>query len=452
MINRRKLSLGMTLGLGSLGFGVANSALGAPQEKGVPVKGFIRVEGQRFIRDENPYYYVGANLWYAAYAASPDLSIGNPGRLEKELDALAALGVNNVRILASSELSPLKNSLNPAIQSSDGTLNEALLVGLDHALALLAQRNMVAVLYLTNFWEWSGGMGTYEAWTNGGKFIDMNDPAYPWPAFPDFVSQFYLNKKALARYEAYVRALVGRTNTVTGKAYKDDPTIMAWQLCNEPRPGGTQAVVDQRMPAYVEWINRSARLIKTLDPHHLISVGHEGPMGCNENLAYTQAAQASPDIDYTTAHIWPQNWSWADAKDLAGTFPTVEAKTKAYIRDSVKVTNALAKPLVIEEFGFPRDDGSYEAGTPTSWRDRFYGVIGSALLESQARKGEIAGINFWAWGGQGRALHDDKRMRPGETAYLGDPPHEPQGWYSVLDTDASTMAAIKELSQQVSKA
>ncbi|GIU67798.1 mannanase [Candidatus Phycosocius spiralis] len=445
------------MGLGGFALGGATSVIAAEQSKPGSAQNFITVDGQRFIREGKPYYFVGANLWYAAYAACPDPKIGNPGRLEKELDTLASLGVNNVRILASSELSPLKNSLNPAIQNPDGSLNEVLLQGLDHSLNLLAQRKMVAVLYLTNFWEWSGGMGTYEAWTNGGKFVEMNDPAHPWPAFPDYVSQFYLNKKALALYEAYVRSLVGRINTVTGKAYVDDPTIMAWQLCNEPRPGGTKAVIDQRMPAYIEWINRSARLIKTLDPHHLVCVGHEGPIGCTDNLAetfnvgYAQLAQASADIDYTTAHIWPQNWSWSNVKDLAGTFPNVETRTKAYIRDSVGIANRLGKPLVIEEFGFPRDAGSFDAGTPTTWRDRFYDLIGAALLESHARKGEIAGLNFWAWGGQARALHDDKRMRPGETAYLGDPPHEPQGWYSVFDNDTSTLAKIKTLSYQVSK-
>ena len=34
-------------------------------------------------------------------------------------------------------------------------------------------------------------------------------------------------------------------------------------------------------------------------------------------------------------------------------------------------------------------------------------------------------------------------MKRGETAYMGDPPHEPQGWYSVFNTDTSTQALIK---------
>jgi endo-1,4-beta-mannosidase len=35
-------------------------------------------------------------------------------------------------------------------------------------------------------------------------------------------------------YKNYVRSIVTRRNSVTGRIYKDDPTIMAWDLANEP--------------------------------------------------------------------------------------------------------------------------------------------------------------------------------------------------------------------------
>ena len=35
----------------------------------------------------------------------------------------------------------------------------------------MGRRGMTAVIYLTNFWEWSGGMMTYLYWTNGGRYM-----------------------------------------------------------------------------------------------------------------------------------------------------------------------------------------------------------------------------------------------------------------------------------------
>ena len=53
------------------------------------------------------------------------------------------------------------------------------------------------------------------------------------------------------------------------------------------------------------------------------------------------------------------------------------------------------------------------------------------------------GSNFWAWNGEARAAHPDARFRDGDLAYMGDPPHEPQGWYGLFDGDASTLALVR---------
>ena len=403
---------------------------------------FVRRDGLHLWAGGARYRFVGTNMWHAAYLGA-QARYGNRRRLTRELNRLAALGLTNVRILGSSELSPLKNSVTPAFRTRSGDYDETLLRGLDFALAEMGDRGMRAVIYLTNFWEWSGGMMTYLYWTNGGRYIDMNDPAHPWPEFPDMVSQFYSSAPAVGLYHDYVRAVVGRTNSVTGTPYVDDPTIMSWQLANEPRPGGSDAIGLRQMPAYLAWIGATARLIKSLDPNHLVSTGSEGTQGCIGRDDCVLQAHAFPEVDYLTAHIWPQNWSWADPKDLAGTWPTVEAKTREYIAVQVAIAQQLGKPLVIEEFGFPRDGGSFDPSAATTFKDRFYDLIYHAVEDSIAKGGPIAGSNFWAWGGEGRAEHADRLFVRGDTSYLGDPPHEPQGWYSVFDSDASTQALIR---------
>ena len=404
-------------------------------------KNFVSVDGGRFTIDGAPYRFVGSNMWYGAYLGAK-APFGDRARLGRELDTLASLGVTNLRVLGGSELSPLRNSLDPAFHAAKPPYNEALLGGLDFLLAEMANRDMRAVIYVGNFWEWSGGFATYLYWTNGGQYIDMNDPAHPWPQFADFSARFYASKLAVALYREYVAALVTHTNTITGRPYRDDPAIMAWQLANEPRPGGSQAFATSNMPLFHAWISDTAKLIKSLDAHHLVSTGNEGLKGCLESDECVIKAHNVPEVDYVTCHIWPLNWSWIDAKDLPGTYARGETLADDYLTQHIAAATTLNKPLVVEEFGLPRDDG-YQAGSPTTFRDRFYSMIYRRVLESTKAGGPVAGSNFWAWGGSGRAQHPDYHARKGDTSYVGDPPHEPQGWNSVFDNDATTLEIIR---------
>lgn len=436
MLNRRELIV------------TASALLASPAIPAARRPSFVRRSGTRFILDGKAYRIAGTNMWYAAYlgAGAP---VGNRDRLKRELDRLHALGINNIRILGSSEFSPLKNSVRPTFRNRTPHFNETLLRGLDHTLAEMGRRGMTAVIYLANFWEWSGGMMTYLYWSNGGRYVNMNDPAHPWPEFPDMSSEFYGHAAAVKMFDDYVRAVVGRRNTVTGRLYRDDPTIMAWQLANEPRPGGSAEAGRRHMKAYLAWIDGTAQLIKSLDPNHLVSTGSEGTMGCIDDVQCVIDAHGSHAVDYVTAHVWPQNWSWADPKNLRGTWTTVERNTREYVTTHIAIARRLNKPLVIEEFGFPRDNGSYDPGSLTTFKDRFYQLIYGAVLDSVRSGGPLQGCNFWAWGGEGRAQHADHHFVRGDTGYVGDPPHEPQGWYSVFDVDLTTQAAIRDYAAAV---
>ena len=112
--------------------------------------------------------------------------------------------------------------------------------------------------------------------------------------------------EAVKHWLRHVRYIVQRTNSLTGVAYRDDPTIMAWELANEPR--AMKAVA-----GYRRWLNQSAVLIKSLDPHHLVTTGTEGRtpfarshLGTDFLHDHSYAA-----IDYATVHVWAQRWGWA---------------------------------------------------------------------------------------------------------------------------------------------
>lgn len=403
--------------------------------------GFIAIDGTGFTRGGRPYRWTGANAWYMAWLGA-DATFGDRARLGRELDRLKAIGVTNLRIMASGEEGPVRNSIKPGFVDQQGAYNGKLLEGLDYAMAEIGRRGMVAVLCLTNFWEWSGGMAN-RLYRATGTWTDMNDPAHPWPAFPDATSKFYANEQAKQGYWDYCRAIITRTNAVTGRRYADDPAIMAWQLCNEPRPGGTEAGIAEGLPHYYQWIDDTAVLIRSLAPNHLISLGHEGTQGANGKEEIV--ARAHANIDYMTVHVWPLNWNWVDGKDLAGSWKAGKARTEDYVATAIRLAKAANKPLVIEEFGFPRDGELYAPDVSAGFREKFYSLLYKmAEKHASSAGGVVSGTNFWAWNGEARARHPDFRFQNGDGpgAYMGDPMHEPQGWYGIFESDKPILAAI----------
>ncbi len=407
---------------------------------------FVTVKDTHFMLGENPYYFVGTNFWYGCYLGSPG-ETGDRERLERELDLLVENGITNLRVLAASEKSEIGNSLTPAVQAAPGEYDEDLLVGLDYLLEAMAKREMKAVVFLNNYWEWSGGMSQYNAWFGDEKACDPMVEG--WVVFMNKSARFYKNREANRAYRKFIKNLINRTNTVNGKKYSEDATIMAWQLANEPRPGeGKEAFLN--VESFYCWIDETAAYIHSLDPNHLVTTGNEGTMGTLESEEVYLKAHASRHLDYITFHIWAKNWSWYNANDKEGTLPTAKVKAKAYFDEHMKLARQLNKPITLEEFGLGRDFEQISEEATVTARDEYFKYMFSLVADSAKTGAPIAGANFWAWGGEGRGQHTDAKWRKGDS-FVGDPPQEPQGLNSVFDTDNSTLKVIKTHYVQMKK-
>jgi mannan endo-1,4-beta-mannosidase len=406
-----------------------------------PERYFVKVDGVRFTQNGKPYYFAGTNMWYGAWLGRAGAA-GDRERLVKELDILAANGITNLRILAASEAWEREKILSPAFQPAPGVVNNDLMIGLDFFLAEMGKRDMKAVVFLNNFWEWSGGMSIYQAWYGGETPIDPNAGG-AWGDFSNQSGRFYSNKAGNDAWRLYIKNLIERKNSVTGKLYKDDPTIMSWQLANEPRPGGNDAVGEANVDAWVRWMDETAGFIKSLDPNHLVSTGNEGTMGSLGSAEHFKRGHISPNIDYLTFHMWAKNWGWFKADSMEKTFPATLANAAKYIDDHIKYATELNKPIVMEEFGLGRDFERNEPGTPTSYRDRYFAMVFGKVEEAMKNSTPLAGTNVWAWGGLGRSPQPDFFWRPGDP-FIGDPPQEPQGLNSLFASDYTTLAIIKK--------
>lgn len=392
----------------------------------------VKVEDGHFAIGDSTYRYVGTNFWYGAILGSKGRG-GDRERLARELDNLKSLGVENLRVLVGGDgREGIPSHIEPVLQTAPGVYNDTILDGLDYLMAELEKRGMKAVLYLNNAWEWSGGYGSYLEWAGEGEAPVPSIEG--WAAYNEYVKKFVHSKKARELALNHVKFITGRTNRYTGKPYKESPALMSWQIANEPRAFGDKPADKE---AFAEFIQETAKAIKGIDPNHLVSTGSEGKHGCEQDLELWKKIHSYPEIDYGIIHLWPYNWSWVDEKTLTDSVQKACRLSEEYIRPHAEIMKEMGKPLVLEEFGYPRDGFSFSKQSTTKGRDEFYGFIFNLVKES----GMIDGCNFWGWGGEAEPLHDT--WQPGDP-YTGDPAQEPQGLNSVFATDSTTINVIKK--------
>ena len=420
---------------------------------------FVRVENGQFVRGEDTLSFVGTNFWYGPLIASEGRG-GNRERLHKELDALKSIGVTNLRILVGSDgPEGVAYKVEPVLQLEPGVYNDTVLRGLDYLLVQMAERDMHAVLYFNNSWEWSGGYGQYLEWAGNGRALLPSVDGYE--NYVDHVSRFVKDEKAKELYYNHVKNIVTRTNTVTGKPYTEDPTIFSWQIGNEPRAFARDSVTKA---AFADWMCTSASLIKSLDPNHMVSSGSEGLYGCEVDMELFEKIHAHEDFDYLNVHIWPLVWRWVTKDTFADSVCVANRMTEKYLTAHFPVAERLGKPIVLEEFGYPRDgakafegeaekfwDGvSLSKDSSTAARDAYYSYVFGRLISARENGEPLAGVNFWGWGGHATQSQVNEFWRPGDD-YCGDPAQEPQGLFSVYATDESTVELIRQTNETLKR-
>jgi mannan endo-1,4-beta-mannosidase len=328
----------------------------------------ITVKGTQFIKDGKPYSYVGANYWYGALLGSE--KYGDRERLIRELDLMKANGIDNLRVLVGAEGGTYDYTVTPALQTAQGKYDEALLDGLDFFMSEMGKRNMYAVLYLNNNWEWSGGMSQYLEWNGKGVIPNPNLKGNTWPQFMEYTSKFHECEPCKTGFENHIKFILGRKNAYSKKKYTEDPAIMAWQVANEPR-----IFTKENEKSFTDWLNNVVNLIDSLDKNHLISTGSEGKAGSNDDLATFERTHQNKNIDYLTMHIWPKNWGWFKAEDEEATLQVALRNAGAYIEEHIELAGKMNRPIVIEEFGLPRSKEGLLPDASVESRNTFLRIV-----------------------------------------------------------------------------
>ncbi|KAK6150311.1 hypothetical protein DH2020_015243 [Rehmannia glutinosa] len=176
---------------------------------------FVKTSGTKFVNNNKPFYFNGFNAYWLMVIAS------EPSNRNKVTDALfqaSRYKMNVARTWAFSD-----GDINGALQTSPGKYNEQVFEGLDFVVAEAKKRGIYLILSLVNNYNDFGGKKQYVQWARDQGRNLANDDAF----FTDpVVKGFYKN---------HIKTVLTRVNTITRIAYKDDPTILAWELMNEPR-------------------------------------------------------------------------------------------------------------------------------------------------------------------------------------------------------------------------
>lgn len=319
--------------------------------------GFVTRSGAALTVDGAPYRFTGTNMYYLPYSSND--------MIDRSLDAARDNAYNVVRTWGFQDSDVQEGIWFQSWNGSAPVYNDGPtgLQRLDYVIWKAKQNGIKLIIPFTNNWPAYGGMDKYVGWAGNTHHDD-----------------FYGNPTIVSMYEAYIGHLLNHVNALTGLAYKDDPTILSWELANEPRCGG-----DGPYPASITcstsnkistWADRVSTSVKAADPHHLVAVGDEGfycrnrlstDITINCSAGYDTTTLASlPNIDFLTYHLYPETWNKSDA--WGDTWITQHDSDAA----------AVGKPALLEEFGL--ENRAARDTVYRRWSDLFFTSGGTGLL------------------------------------------------------------------------
>jgi mannose/cellobiose epimerase-like protein (N-acyl-D-glucosamine 2-epimerase family) len=265
---------------------------------------FISAGGDRLFEDDQEFRFLSFNVPNLHYVED-DMRFEQamPFRWPDEYeitDALESVRQIGGQVVRTYALSVRKAGDPPGMPRhvlGPGQFDEAGFEALDAVLDVARQKGVRLIIPLVDNWQWWGGVAEYAAFRGKEREAFWSDP------------------QLIDDFKRTIRFVLTRINRQTGIAYKDDPTILAWETGNELHcPHG--------------WTREIAAYIKQFDPNHLVIDGRHEEVLDRESLD-------NPYVDLLQTHHYER-----DPREMI-----------AHIRQSAALAHG-RKPYHIGEFGF----------------------------------------------------------------------------------------------------
>jgi mannan endo-1,4-beta-mannosidase len=306
---------------------------------------FVERAGTRLFLQGNPYRFTGLNIYNANSIDNCWYTMG-----EDREDLGQALHRTLGRVGPGKEA--FRAWFFQSLATLDGVRDWR---AFDHTLAVARRHGVKVVATLGNQWwhceGWASAADGYktESWYESGYRALSGSPGMP------------------ASYRRWVTEVVSR--------YKDNPTILAWQLMNEAEAqtahdGTCSSTATATLKAFTADM---ASLVKQIDPNHLLSLGTIGTGQCGGAGDDYKDLHSVPGIDLCEYHDYqPEAMPGDQWNGLA---------------KRLSQCNELGKPLFVGELGIRTDSVGTELARA--------GLMASKL-STQFAAG-VAGVLAWTW-------------------------------------------------------
>ncbi|KAB8976012.1 hypothetical protein FH972_026890 [Carpinus fangiana] len=206
---------------------------------------------------------------------------------------------------------------------------------LDYVVHAAEQRNLFLVLPLVDYNSGVGGIDLYQ------QVFGCNETLW----YTDITCQ--------NAYKSYARTIINR--------YKSSPAVFAWEIMNEPRchlanhSGCNTTIV-------TNWASQFSAWVKSLDPHHMVTLGEEGwftPKDGYGDGTYAYQGTEGMDfvnnlgistLDYATVHCYPISYGYTTKNGYG------PAWGSTWITQHDQAGAKAGKPVAVEEYG---EDAAY---------------------------------------------------------------------------------------------
>eukprot|EP00850_Spirogloea_muscicola_P014010 SM000098S25090 [mRNA] locus=s98:134035:137644:- [translate_table: standard] len=359
----------------------APSSIGGVTGMSPADQGFVTVSGQQFMLNCKRFVFAGSNSWDLMENATDPAKIWT---VNATLDEMVASGLTVLRTW------PFAINPKNALQPRAGIYSEATFEALDYVLYQCQTRGLRVILPFVNYWYDPDGVGSYVLWSSTAQTKD----------------DFFADENCRDLYRDHVQRIISRVNTFSGVRYGDDPTILAWNLLNEPRCMNSSTCTSMVQ----DWVASMSAFVKSVDSKHLLTTGFEGFYSWSSNrttynpnnLESSWASNTGqdfilnhrlPSIDFAVAHLWTDNW-WPSG--------TPWSEELDFLKNWIDIHNSdaqtlLSKPIVWEEFG-----KSISGNEDLNIKNAFFIDVYIRLWTSMSEGGPVQGSNFYVFNSPGR--------------------------------------------------